>query len=241
VNSNKIFDDKKVDSALNAIYEHNFVKDMHNHFNPCRIYCLNDEQGLIICAYPDTVYRPFISVPYAEETMHGFEYQAATHMIKRGMEEKGVECVAAVRNRYDGERRNPWNEFECGSNYARSMASYALLLTYSGFEYDMHHKLIGFKPIHQENSKFFWSLQSAWGTVEFTQGCMTLSVLYGSLDIKQISLAFTAVQNVTLDDVSLEFTYADGKILFNDVVTIGKGHFVNCVGKMLKGDCNFAV
>ena len=48
-------------------------------------------------------------------------------MIMTGLVDEGMTCVEAIRQRYDGERRNPWNEFECGSNYARSMASYALL------------------------------------------------------------------------------------------------------------------
>jgi len=60
---------------------------------------------------------------------------------------EGLEIVAAIRDRYDGEKRNPWNEFECGSNYARSMANYALLLAMSGFEYNMAEGRIGFDPV----------------------------------------------------------------------------------------------
>lgn len=83
-----------------------------------RLYCVDDEAGTLICAYPEDRRRPAISAPYAEETMHGFEYQAAAHMIQEGMVEEGMRLVTAVRDRYDGERRNPWNEMECGSNYA---------------------------------------------------------------------------------------------------------------------------
>ena len=42
-----------------------------------------------------------------------------------------------VVDRYDGEKRNTFNEMECGSNYARSMASYSLIPAFSGFTYDM--------------------------------------------------------------------------------------------------------
>ncbi len=61
-------------------------------------------------------------------------------MVKRGMIKEGVERITALCKRYDGTKRNPWNEFERGSNYARFMASYAVLLAYSGFENDMHKK-----------------------------------------------------------------------------------------------------
>jgi len=113
-------------------------------------------------------YKPVIPITYAGETMNGFEYQAAIHMIQEGMVEEGMEIVEAIRERYDGEKRNPWNEFECGSNYARSMASYALLNAFSGFEYNMVEGMIGFNPIEIKNGEFtcFWSLEPAWGLVE---------------------------------------------------------------------------
>jgi len=47
-------------------------------------------------------------------------------MIQEGLVAEGLEFVAAIWDRYDGEKCNPWNESECGSNIARSTASYAL-------------------------------------------------------------------------------------------------------------------
>ena len=41
-----------------------------------------------------------------------------------------AKLVKYVRDRYDGRRRNPWNEMECGSNYARSMAAWNCLLAW---------------------------------------------------------------------------------------------------------------
>ncbi len=217
----KIFDDDKVEKTLSSIYKNNFIKDMRNFVNPCRIYCLNDEQGLIICAYPDGVEKPYLPAPYAEETMHGFEYQAAIHMIKRGMMDEGMECIKALRKRYDGTKRNPWNEFECGSNYARSMASYALLLAYSGFEYDMHNKGIGFNPKVGGDFSCFWSLDSGWGKVEISDNAILINVLYGQLELNTLMLPKEqTVKKVVCDDVSENFTAKSNNVLFENTLNV---------------------
>lgn len=88
--------------------------------------------------------------------MTGFEYAVADNMLQCGMEDKALEIVRAIRERYDGKKRNPWAEIECGASYARAMASYSFLLTYSGFIFDMPKKRIGFKPI--KNGRYFGRL-----------------------------------------------------------------------------------
>ncbi len=185
-----IFERPQTHSALRAIYRNNFVPSMRNLVNPCRLFCLNDEAGTLMFSWPKGTNKPVIPVPYAEETMHGFEYQAASHLIMNGMVKEGVAMVKAVRDRYDGERRNPWNEIECGSNYARSMASYALLNAFSGFQFDMVRKCIGFHPplITPRGFRCFWSLATAWGIIEIRSDGAALNVLYGQFSIQYISL-----------------------------------------------------
>ena len=73
--------------------------------------------------------------PYYAESWTGQEYLAAAHLIFAGMAREGFESVRNVRARYDGERRNPWNEPECGHHYARAMSSWSTLLAASGFHY----------------------------------------------------------------------------------------------------------
>lgn len=221
-----IFDEEKVESALRAIYQYNFIPDMHEHVNPCRIYALNDEKGLIICAYPKGRKKPVISVPYAEETMHGFEYQAASHMIKRGMEKEGLACVKAIRDRYDGERRNPWNEFECGSNYARSMASYALLLIYSGMRFDMHRKMIGFVPLHEGDAAFFWALDSGFGHVTFAGTRMSIEVDYGTLPLRYIQIGKTGDMKVSVNGNPTGYTVRDHEIELQEEILLRKGQSI---------------
>jgi non-lysosomal glucosylceramidase len=210
----EIFDRDKAVSALKSIYKHNFVPNMREHFNPCRLYALNDEAGTVICAWPEGTKLPAITIVYAEETMHGFEYQAAIHMIQEGMVEEGLRMVRAVRERYDGEKRNPWNEIECGSNYARSMASYALLLTYCGFSYDAANGSIGFKPIgNPDDFTCLWSLDSGWGQVCFERDQVRLTLCGGALNLKNLRLEKPgrAPASVAIDGRAVKFTpTADG-------------------------------
>lgn len=184
----EIFSQDKVRSALQSIYKWNYRPSLRYHVNPCRIFGLNDDSGTLICAYPDSCEKPVIPVPYAEETMHGFEYQAAVNMIQEGMVAQGLELVRAVRNRYDGEFRNPWNEIECGSNYARSMSSFALLPAFSGMVADMGKGALSFAPIIHDTFSCLWSLDSGFGTIEFKNQQAILQVLYGSLTLSSLSL-----------------------------------------------------
>lgn len=217
-----IFEDEKVKSSLKAIFQYNYVQIMREHINPCRIYSLDDESGTVICAYPKEAKKPHIPVPYAEETMHGFEYQAAGHMIQRGLEKEGLACVKAVRDKYDGNKRNPWNEMECGSTYARSMASYALLLVYSGFKVDMNRKMIGFAPIHKENARFFWSIESGFGEVVFSDSKIVLSVAYGSLEIKYLDIEFQNIKSITCGEAAVAYEVQDYEVVLEKSVVLEK-------------------
>ncbi|HTO23033.1 MAG TPA: GH116 family glycosyl hydrolase, partial [Spirochaetia bacterium] len=180
-----LLDPAKVRSAVQAIYRHNFLP-MKDHANPNRIYALNDEKGVVICTWPRGG-QPKVPVPYSGECMHGYEYQAASHMMIEGYVEEGLHVVEALRARYDGERRNPWNEIECGSNYARSLASYGLLLSLSGFEYDTRRAHIGFTPRVTAGAPFrcFWSLHKGWGDfIVDDKGGLRVVVQQGELTVR---------------------------------------------------------
>ena len=182
----EVFDRAQTRSALAAIFRHNYKQSFREHFNPARLYALDDEAGTIICSYPRAL--PVVPLTYAQESMHGFEYQAAGHMLQEGMLEEGLAMVQAVRDRYDGTRRNPWNEIECGSNYARSMAAFALLLAYSGFEFDALRGHVGFSPkVADAPYTAFWSLGSGWGTCTLDAGEIRLQVEAGELRLSSFA------------------------------------------------------
>lgn len=116
-----LFDPDEVKTALGNMFSYNFKESMRSHYNTFRLFAVNDEAGAVICDYPEGAQKPAIPIPYAQESMHGFEYAFAGLLISRGFLKKGLRVVKAVRDRYRGYNRNPWNEIECGSNYARSM------------------------------------------------------------------------------------------------------------------------
>ena len=86
---------------------------------------------------------PFV---YSNEVWTGIEYQVASHLMMSGQVAEGLEIVRAVRDRYDGRVRNPFNEYECGHWYARAMASYGLLQGLTGARYDAVEKTLYLRP-----------------------------------------------------------------------------------------------
>ncbi|HZG65397.1 MAG TPA: hypothetical protein VEZ12_01555, partial [Herpetosiphonaceae bacterium] len=99
----------------------------------------------------------------------GFEYQVAAHLIYEGLLAEGLEIVRAARARHDGVRRNPWNEVECGHDYARSMSSWAVLLALSGVHCDVARGELSFDPVvgaadDEDVFRSFWSCGRGWGT-----------------------------------------------------------------------------
>jgi hypothetical protein len=74
--------------------------------------------------------------------------------------------VKALRSRYDGKTRNPWNEYECGNWYARAMSSYSLLGALSGFRYSAVERTLWFGPqLNVRPFKSFFSAASGFGTI----------------------------------------------------------------------------
>jgi hypothetical protein len=115
-------------------------------------------------------------------------------MIAEGLVKEGVAIVAAARARYDGHVRNPFNEYECGSYYARAMASYALLPAYAGFGYSAVTRALKLDPKTEKRPfRTFFSTAGAYGTIEVSRTAVTVRVLEGQLRIEQLVLAGKAV------------------------------------------------
>ncbi len=212
-----VFDPDKKRIALQNLYKNNYKPSMREVTNMWRNFSLDDEAGTVICSYPEGAKVPAIPISYCEETMTGFEYALAGLLIAEGYQDEGETLVKAIRDRYDGEKRNPWNEIECGSHYARSMASYALMPIYSGFSFDMTRKHIGFAPIEKEG-KFLFSVGESWGSAEFLGGRCVLSVLGNALTLDSVSIPDAdRVTRVTLDGCEIPFALDGDRIVLGNV------------------------
>lgn len=195
----RVFDADHTVSALRSIYAYNYQASVRDHFNPCRLYCMDDEAGTTICQWPEGTYKPVIPAPYSEETMHGFEYQAAIHMIQEGLVQEGLELVRAVRDRYDGRTRNPYNEYECGNHYARSMAAFGLLPTFAGFACDLARGYLRFSPILSGDFTGFFSVEGAWGLLCRTAEGVRVEVIRGALELRTLEAPFLAGEDLVLE------------------------------------------
>ncbi len=181
-----VLDRSKVAGHLRSVYRHNFRRSLRGHVNPQRPqYALANEGGLLLCSWP-RVGKPTLPFVYSDEVWTGIEYQVASHLIMMGMVREGLEIVRTARHRYDGTRRNPFDECECGHWYARAMSSYALLGALSGARYDAVTKTLHLAPRIKGDFRAFLCTATGYGTVGVRKGKPFLEVKSGDIDIRQI-------------------------------------------------------
>jgi hypothetical protein len=184
-----LLDKAKVRTTLRSILKHNRRTSFHDHFNHLRSYALGDESALLMASYPRGQ-RPARPFPYYNEVMTGFEYTVAAHLLYEGQDAAALQTIADIRARYDGRRRSPFDEAECGHHYARAMASWACVLAASGFRYSAVSQTIGFAG---RPGTWFWSTGYAWGTCTVRRGKKgmraELTVLFGDLSLRRFTLA----------------------------------------------------
>ncbi len=190
----KLLPQDHIRGALGSIYRYNFRRGFERFANAQRIYALNDEAGLLLCSWPHDK-RPALPFVYSDEVWTGIEYQVAAHLIYEDMVNEGLSIVEAVRARYNGARRNPWDEVECGHHYARAMSSWSLLLALSGFGYSAPAKQMRFRPrVSASDFRCLFCAGSAWGVYSQKTTAETLeaavAVEEGRLKLETLRLPF---------------------------------------------------
>lgn len=183
-----LVDHDKVDSTLRSIHRYNYKPDLSDHANPQRSgYAVNDEPGLLLCTWPHGG-RPSLPFIYSDEVWTGIEHQVASHLLFRGYKEEALDIIRATRTRYDGTRRNPFDEYECGHWYVRAMASYGLLQGYTGLRYDAVDKTLHVSRRNAKRYTVFLSTATGYGTVHVSEDDVSLNVVRGSIDVEHIAV-----------------------------------------------------
>jgi non-lysosomal glucosylceramidase len=179
--------------ALKSIYRYNLKRSLADHDNVARTYALNDEAAVVICDYSKAE-RPRIPFPYYPESWTGQEYPLASLMMRWGMVDEGIQIVNNARLRYDGEKRNPWDEAECGHHYARAMSAWSTVLALSGFCYDgVTASVVAVPPAAGAEFQCIWATGTGWGTFSLRRrqrgAVFGLKVLAGSLVCRSCEVA----------------------------------------------------
>jgi len=189
----RLLNGKNIRSTLRSIMRHNFIRDMSDYVNCAGAFALNEEKALVFGTYPPGT-EPERPCFRFFENWTGIEYAAAALMMQEGRRADGLKVFAAVRERFDGHKRNPFDEPECGHHYVRAMASWAAVPAMAGFKYSAVKGTINFAPLpkSKDSARVFWSNGYAWGT--FTQKrtrsgvVVELTAMEGRLKFKRLQL-----------------------------------------------------
>lgn len=206
----------QVRTALKSLWKYNFAPDAGGYMKAMqavirggRWFAMPGEAGLVMTSFPrggaqeskGQGHADWV-VGYFNECMNGFEYQAAAHMIAEGLVDEGLAIVRTIHERYGPEKRNPFNEIECGDHYARSMAAYGAFLTACGFRYHGPKGEIGFAPrLTPEKFRAAFTAAEGWGTYaqEIRGGRLTAryDLKHGSLAVRTVHCALPAATRAT--------------------------------------------
>lgn len=132
-------------SALQSIFDHNFYRRADEYLANApikrhRVFSLDDEPATFMCTFPNSggsnaSFEGGVIGGYFSENMSGFTYQVASHMIAEGLVTEGLALCRAIHDRYDPQRRNPYNAIEYGNHYSRDLSSYGVFISLCGFEH----------------------------------------------------------------------------------------------------------
>jgi Predicted bile acid beta-glucosidase len=187
-----IFPKGHMEKTLLSIYQNNYRPVLGDHASVQRTYAYPDEGGLVLCSWPKGG-RPEQPFVYSDEVWTGIEYHVATQLVYEGHTKEALQIIESLRARYDGNRRSPYNELECGNHYARSMAAWGMLVALSGYSFDLPHGKIAFDPkVSETEFSCFYSNGKSWGVYEQEKqedGKVQAKItpLYGTLEGVQVN------------------------------------------------------
>lgn len=129
-----VLPEEHVRTALAAIVRRNFRESFEGFVQTPRVFASDHDQGLLNGTYLPGE-RPEVPLLYSDEVWPGVEYAFAALCVHHGLVDEGLKVASAVRARYDGQERNPFNEVECGDHYIRSLSAASMPAAFHGVGY----------------------------------------------------------------------------------------------------------
>lgn len=211
-------------SAAQSIFLYNWTPDIDTVYRlyppKNRTVAAAGEGAMVNASWP----RPHIerkvfeNIHDKDDVWVGLEYESACDMINEGLLQESLTMIRSIHDRYNGVKRNPWNEIEGWDHYSRAMQSWNVLLALSGYIYDGPAGRIGFTPrMTQEEFKCFFTAAKGWGS--FLQKRQVggqincIEVKWGELRVKTLVLGLPVgktpvIVNVWIDDKLVDATIA---------------------------------
>jgi non-lysosomal glucosylceramidase len=176
-----------VRTALAAVVRHNLRRGFGDLSHPYRVFADGDDAGLLLCTWPHGG-RPAVPIRYADEVWTGSEYQVAAHCFREGLDREGRAVLEAPWARYDGRRRNPFNEIECGDHYARSLAGWSVLQALAGFSHDGPAGAYTFRRPQTSDISVPFLASSGWGVFSQRGDELVISCAGGRLELRRVTV-----------------------------------------------------
>jgi hypothetical protein len=197
LNLGHVLPQSKVKTALRSILKYNFRGNFYGHKQTPRQFVCDDEPGVVICSWPHGG-RPKVPTLYSDEIWTGIEYEVAALCIYEGMTEEALAILRAARGRYNGARRSPWNDVECGDHYARAMSDAAC-----GYQYDASTQSLTVAPrLCKSDFRAFFITATGWGTATLkTEGNATTATFtpkWGTLELHTLRLPASHATQATI-------------------------------------------
>jgi uncharacterized protein (DUF608 family) len=198
-------------SSLAALYKYNLAPDVgiYRTFSEKTVkggrwYAMPGEGGLLVCTWPHGGSDAATgksgdawAAMYFNECWTGFEHHVAAHMLSEGMVQEGMAIERLLHDRHHASRRNPYNEIECSSHYARAMSAYGAYIGACGYAHHGPTGFLGFDPkISPGDFRAAFTSATGWGVFrqERTQNSQTNSLesKHGTVTVGSLRLGVPA-------------------------------------------------
>jgi len=231
----------QVRHALKAIFKHNWLWTHEGFVGTQRAHEFADgnDKGLLTGTWPRGG-RPETPMLHRDEVWTGIEYLVAAHKLYECQVEEALVILKGLRERYDGRKKSPYNEIECGDYYVRAMSSWSVLLAAQGYRYDGPAGVLALDPrLSPEDHRSLLVTAAGYGTFEQrrTEGVQTnrLNPREGHFVLRTLQLTLPAgvppvTVQATLNGERLNLrVQRDGDALvlgFEPSVTVEAGQFL---------------